>query len=334
MQRIDTSRRRRPAGHGPVRRDRQRAALESIGTSSAPRITTLAPAFGQALPTLDTVPTEYNHEVNAELLYDLGAALVKVGLGSPETWQRYGENAVAFAQHSIMSGIGAQRGDLLQRNVEYHLHGRIFPQPPLVWRVADGQLKIRALTQNKRPESKTKLAVAPYWNLSDNGTVCTGSMRRPESASVAAISDWERGFYESAFTHANVGRLTRHKGGIRGSLERPDRQADTVPLGDPHRPSPHARAIRSRRRELRCASSTYYRQASSAVDPSVYWSWAQAEPEAPSSWAFRISIRRCGCGDIPTGSKSRSWMPTRCLRPTVFVSHSLPRTLVRTKRRC
>jgi hypothetical protein len=46
-----------------------------------------------------------------------------------------------------------------------------------------------------------------YLNLSDSGTVCTGSMRWPESASVAAISDWERGFYESAFTRANVGQL-------------------------------------------------------------------------------------------------------------------------------
>ena len=121
MQRVDTSRRRRPAGHGPVRGRRQRAARRSIGTSSAPRITTLAPAFGQALPTLATVPTEYNHEVNAELLYDLCAALVKAGLGSPETWQQCGGNAVVFAQHSIMSGIGAERGELLQRNVEFHL---------------------------------------------------------------------------------------------------------------------------------------------------------------------------------------------------------------------
>jgi hypothetical protein len=121
MQRIDTSRRRHPAGDGPVRGHRQRAALHSIRTPSAPRITTLAPAFGQALPTLDTVPTEYNHEVNAELLYDLGAALVKAGLGSPEAWQRCGGNAVVFAQHSIMSAIGTQRGDLLQRNVEFHL---------------------------------------------------------------------------------------------------------------------------------------------------------------------------------------------------------------------
>ena len=121
MQRIDRSRRRLPAGDGPVRGHRQRAARHSIRTPSAPRITTLAPAFGQALPTLDAVSTEYNHEVNAELLYDLGAALVKAGLGSPETWEQCGGNAVVFTQHSIMSGIGAQRGDLLRRNVEFHL---------------------------------------------------------------------------------------------------------------------------------------------------------------------------------------------------------------------
>lgn len=121
MQRIDTPRRRRPAGDGRICGHRQCAPRHPIGTASAPRITTLAPAFGQALPTLGSVPTEYNHEVNAELLYDLGAALVKKGLGSPETWQGCGGNSVVFAQHSIMSGIGAQRGDLLRRNVEFHL---------------------------------------------------------------------------------------------------------------------------------------------------------------------------------------------------------------------
>ena len=121
MQGIDTSRRRLSSGDGPVRGDRQRAARDSIRTPSAPRITTLAPAFGQALPSLDTVSTEYNHEVNAGLLYDLGAALVKADLGSPEMWQRCGGNAVVFAQRSIMEGIGAQRGELLERNVEFHL---------------------------------------------------------------------------------------------------------------------------------------------------------------------------------------------------------------------
>ena len=94
------------------------------------------------------------------------------------------------------------------------LNGRVFPQPPLVWRVTNGDLTIRALIENKRPVASTKLAVAPYWNLSDDGRVCTGSMRRPDGATVSSIADWERGFYESAFTHANVGRLTRHPGGF------------------------------------------------------------------------------------------------------------------------
>jgi len=93
------------------------------------------------------------------------------------------------------------------------LNGKLFPQPPLVWRVAHGDLKIRALSENKRPKAQTTLAVAPFWNLSDDGGVCLGSMRCPESTSVASIEAWEQGFYESAFTHANVGRLTRHEGG-------------------------------------------------------------------------------------------------------------------------
>ena len=96
------------------------------------------------------------------------------------------------------------------------LNGRTFSQPPLVWRVENGDLKIRALAENRRPKPGTKLAVAPFWNLSEDGRVCTGSMRRPDSAAVASIAEWERGFYESAFTHANVGRLTRHSGGFEG----------------------------------------------------------------------------------------------------------------------
>lgn len=75
---------------------------------------------------------------------------------------------------------------------------------------------IRALFESKRPLATTTLAVAPFWNLSDNGRVCTGSMRRPDSASVASVLAWERGFYESAFTHSNVGRLTRHEDGFEG----------------------------------------------------------------------------------------------------------------------
>jgi PRTRC genetic system protein B len=128
-------------------------------------------------------------------------------------------NILAKADRMIVWWTPMRRYQMFYENSEgkaAELNGRIFPQPPIVWRVSNGELNLRALAENKRPDKTTKLAVAPFWNLSDDGRVCTGTMRRPDSASVAAIQAWERGFYESAFTHANVGRMTRHKGGFEG----------------------------------------------------------------------------------------------------------------------
>jgi hypothetical protein len=82
---------------------------------------TLAPAFTNALPTLDGMPFSYSHEFHAELLYELCTALVREGLGGPETWRRCEGSAVVFAQRAIMEAIGEERWNLLQRNVEYHL---------------------------------------------------------------------------------------------------------------------------------------------------------------------------------------------------------------------
>jgi PRTRC genetic system protein B len=128
-------------------------------------------------------------------------------------------NILAKADRMIVWWTPARRRQMFYANAEgkaAELNGRLFPQPALVWKVSNGELIIRALTENKRPEESTKLAVAPFWNLSDDGRVCTGTMRRPDSASVTSIAAWERGFYESAFTHANVGRLTRHERGFEG----------------------------------------------------------------------------------------------------------------------
>ena len=84
-------------------------------------MTTLAPVFTQALPVLGTVPTTYNHEFRVELLYELCAALVREGLGGPETWWKCEESAQVFTQRAIMESIGEECRSLLQRNVEYHL---------------------------------------------------------------------------------------------------------------------------------------------------------------------------------------------------------------------
>lgn len=82
---------------------------------------TLAPTFTQALPVLGTIPTAYNHELRAELLYDLCAALVREGLAGPELWRKCEGSSVVFAQKAILEAIGEERWNLLQRNVEYHL---------------------------------------------------------------------------------------------------------------------------------------------------------------------------------------------------------------------
>jgi PRTRC genetic system protein B len=106
--------------------------------------------------------------------------------------------------------FGTTQGDMAGMN------GAIFPQPALVWLAMDHSLSIRALKENRRPTADTRLCVAPYWNVYDIGSVCLGSMRAPDASTVASIPQWEQSFYESEFTHGNVGRLTRHSGGFEG----------------------------------------------------------------------------------------------------------------------
>ena len=121
MQRIAPTLSLRGRGDGPLRRSRQQSPAGANRVVAPVGITTLAPPFIQALPVLDGVPTAYSHEFHAELVYDLCAALVREGLGKPETWQKCGESAQVFAQRAIMESIGEERWNLLKRNVEYHL---------------------------------------------------------------------------------------------------------------------------------------------------------------------------------------------------------------------
>jgi hypothetical protein len=121
MQRIDQNRPHRVRGHRPVLGERQPIVPGANGVAAATGVATLAPAFAQAMPSLDGIVTEYTHELHAELVYDLCSALVREGFGTPDIWKKCGENAKTFAEHAIMSAIGEDRWNLLRRNVEYHL---------------------------------------------------------------------------------------------------------------------------------------------------------------------------------------------------------------------
>ena len=98
------------------------------------------------------------------------------------------------------------------------LSGKVFPQPPLVFKVCGSELSLRALTENRRPRPETTLMVAPYWNCDRHGgRVCQGSMRVPGSLCLAAKPAWENAFFQSEFTHAALGaQLTTHQEGFLG----------------------------------------------------------------------------------------------------------------------
>jgi PRTRC genetic system protein B len=98
------------------------------------------------------------------------------------------------------------------------LNARVFPQPPLVFKVSGSELFVRALAENKRPVADTPLMVAPYWNCDgQSGRVCQGSMRAPSRLCLEATAGWERAFFESEFTHAALGaQLTTHPEGFLG----------------------------------------------------------------------------------------------------------------------
>jgi PRTRC genetic system protein B len=96
------------------------------------------------------------------------------------------------------------------------LNGLLFPQPPLLFKVRNRELFVRALDANHRPETDTCLKTAPYWNVAtDNGRVCLGTVRAPGGASVDSMPLWETAFFQSEFTHPwGAARLTSHRGGF------------------------------------------------------------------------------------------------------------------------
>ena len=101
-------------------------------------------------------------------------------------------------------------------NKARQLNGHVFPQPSLVFKVCRGDLFVRALERDARPEANARLKTAPYWNVAgDSGRVCLGTVRAPECISVESIAAWETSFFQSEFTHLlGAARLTSHPGGF------------------------------------------------------------------------------------------------------------------------
>ncbi len=97
------------------------------------------------------------------------------------------------------------------------LNGRMYPHPPLVFKISGQELFVRALEGDTRPSATTPLKTAPYWNTDGQGLVCQGSMRVPDEVNVDSITGWVDAYFSSEFTHASgAARLTSHPGGFFG----------------------------------------------------------------------------------------------------------------------
>ena len=137
-------------------------------------------------------------------------------LGSVTLLEWFPENVVARAAELLAWWMpAAVRPMFFAANSELGaVSGKHFPHPPLLFAVAKGILHVRALYESRRPSATSKLAVAPYWNISSDGKVCHGSMQAPKEVSSAWIAQWEIAFFQSEFTHpGDAVKLTRRKGG-------------------------------------------------------------------------------------------------------------------------
>jgi PRTRC genetic system protein B len=144
--------------------------------------------------------------------------ILAAGLGSEVPADVLPANVLVRTPDVLMWWTPAQhRTMFFAQNAEAgkELNGRRYPHPPLVFKVAGMELWVRALARNERPTADTRLMTAPYWNTNDQGYVCVGSMRTPEQDGLDAMEIWERGFFQSEFTHAyGAARLTNFRGGF------------------------------------------------------------------------------------------------------------------------
>ena len=81
--------------------------------------------------------------------------------------------------------------------------------PALLWKATEESLYIYALPNNKRPDRNTILCHAPFFNIYDDGRVCTGTVEINFSKA-ECLEDftkiWEANFFESYFSHMIAGQ--------------------------------------------------------------------------------------------------------------------------------
>lgn len=118
-------------------------------------------------------------------------------------WKAPCTEMVWFNTREKDDGIGARGGKV-------HLPGLIF------FAGANRKWYVFAVKGTTRPNLSSPLFQAPFYNVYESGDICTGNADIPNGVGIADIDGYERGFFQSRFTHPNIrskGRLTKFRGG-------------------------------------------------------------------------------------------------------------------------
>jgi len=137
--------------------------------------------------------------------------VVSLGFGAMAWFCPAGRRRIWFKADGRFNG-GAKTEDADTPRVQ-KLNGKFAWHPPLLFTVQGSNLSVFALARNERPQAGTTLYRAPYWNLWESGAMCAGNRAMPEQPVPSKIPDYEKAFFESAFTHTNISRLCRYPGG-------------------------------------------------------------------------------------------------------------------------
>jgi len=76
--------------------------------------------------------------------------------------------------------------------------------PAMIWKAGRGELLVYALKGNKKPDQRTKLFHAPFFNVYRDGRVCMGTVRINITETVRLedfMGLWEGYFWNSYFSH-------------------------------------------------------------------------------------------------------------------------------------
>lgn len=83
--------------------------------------------------------------------------------------------------------------------------------PSLVFSLSGSRFSVFAIKGDERPTATTALFYAPYFNVSENGSVCTGNAYVPDSTDTDSFEGWEKMFFNSYFTHPSNKKIIKSK---------------------------------------------------------------------------------------------------------------------------